>query len=406
MSSVARHRLLSWLALYGTLALTSCTGVVETAPLVMEHGALGYAPTCHSTLGAYYLPRALLRITAQSNGTTLSGSVEPAQTFVADPAQTFCLDYLALPNSHDVVTVQREVNGLLTSISSNVVDKTPDIAKSLIAIGENIALQAGRSGGVAGANETLDVEFDPFVWNELMAANRGLRRFGFCLYVEGHSFPTLGLSPAQLVAAGQQWCDTSNPAFYRPRRDELAALPVPVEVMKTGVVYRPNLPHKIVVMRKSDPGGPGKWSIFQTKRVDMPNVSPVLSIGIDRAAFATRKTTLNFTKGVLTDVAIDKTSELAGFVGIPLAAAKAIVDVPAQIVTLRITDTNNQTALLNAQSGMLQALATYQQTVGSAPPRSARLAGPDARSGRFIGGCIDAGADPDACNNAARNATR
>lgn len=393
------------------LLATACTRVIETAPLTApaEVNALGFAPTCQSALGAYYLPRALIRIkaAASANVTSLpSGGLEADTKFVADREQTLCLDYLALPTSQDVVTVQREPNGLLSSVYSNVEDRTPQIVNSLVAIGTNIALERGRTGlfDTAQPNETLDVEFDPFVWGELMVANDALRRFGFCVYVEGHTFPAHGRSAADLLAAGQRWCTAPYAGPHRPTRDEFATLPVPIEVMKTGILYRPNVPHKIVIMRKADPGGSGKWMLYQTKRVDVPNVSPVLSIGVERAMFTTRKTTLTFNKGVLTDVTIDKGSELVGFVSIPLAVAKAMVDVPGQIVKLRITDTNNQIALLDAQSKLIQSIASYKNVVGVNPAIGVRsTALPEVRNAQIIGACMDAGGQFEMCKNVARS---
>jgi hypothetical protein len=171
--------------------------------------------------------------------------------------------------------------------------------------------------------------------------------------------------------------------------------------MSSGVLYRPNIAHKVVILRRRDPGGRAPWTVYQTKQVDMPNISPVLAIGVDRAIFANRKTTLSFSKGVLTDVAINKGSELVGFVQIPLAVAKAIVDVPGQIVTLRLVDTQNKTALLTAQTQLIQAIAAYRQTTGSDPilGRSAPL--PEERRARIRAACADANGLAELCKGLA-----
>ena len=377
--------------------MAACTQVVETIPI--EVGPLPYGPTCRSSFGAYYLPRALLRVKANAADTITLGAdgVELSSNTVGDRNQLFCLDHLAQANSEDQIAVQRDVNGLLSSISSKVVDKTPEIAAKLIEVGENLAVAARNANGVPPVSgQTVDLEFDPFNWDELTSVKRALRRFGFCIYVEGYSFHLTSRDPAEALAAGQVWCDSTNPARPEPATDEFASLPVSPEVMRSGVLYRPNITYKVVILRRPDPGSRTKWTLFQTKRIDMPNISPVLSIGVERAVFTTRKTTLNFNKGVLTDVAIDKKSELAGFVSIPLAAAKAIVDVPGQIVTLRITDTSNKTALLVAQTQLIEAMAAYKTANaanGSLPGgRSATLA--QRRSAEIYGACQNAGGGP------------
>jgi hypothetical protein len=387
------------------LALLSCTEVVETVPLTV--GPLPYGPTCHSAFGAYYLPRALLHVTATAGTDTNTLDTSPlaaSLTVVADRTQPLCLDFLSLPNSQDIVTVQRDPKdpALLASISSDVTDQTPQIVTSLIQTGENLAVAARLAPtGTTLPADTADLEFDPFNWDELVTAKKALRRFGYCLYIEGFSFNIRSRDPAHLLAAGRAWCDQANPVPPAVPTDEYSALPIAPEVMSSGVLYRPNITHKVVILRRRDPGGREPWTVYQTKQVDMPNVSPVLSIGVQRAMFANRKTTLNFNKGVLTDVAINKGSELVGFVQIPLALAKAIVDVPGQIVTLRLVDTQNKTALLTAQTQLIQAIAAYRQTTGSNPivGRSAPL--PEERSARIRAACSDAGGPDDLCKSLA-----
>lgn len=380
--------------------LSGCGRVVETSGLVP--GPMGYGPTCHSSLGSYYLPRGLLRIKAQAGATSIaSAGLEADVTMVADRDQPFCLDYLSSPTSDDLIVVKRDPKGLLVGVTSEVEDKTPAIANALIETAEAAVIAAARAAALeaAGAGDRLDVEFDPFVWQELLTVNRALKRFGFCLYVEGRTFPIDGLDPAAIVTAGRQWCALENPPVFIPPGDEFAALPVAPEVMRTGILYRPNIAHKIVVLRKSDPTGRRPWQIYQTKRVEMPNVSPILSIGVERAMFATRKTTLAFNRGVLTDVTIDKGSEVAGFVSIPLNVARAVVRVPGEILTLRITDTSNRIALINAQIGLIKAVNERNAVApAAAAPRSA-----DARTGQFVGACLDARGPLDGCEALARN---
>lgn len=357
-----------------------CTQVIETFPIESDGSP---APLCHSALGYYQLPRSLLNISATANpapGATSTSPLAvnpPTVTFtaatipVADRRQGFCLDYLGLVTSEDIVTVQRDNQGLLTSISSNVTDRTPQIVQNFIATGENLAIAAARDARLtAPTTDTLSMQFDPFLWEDLMAAKVALRRFGFCLYVEGFSFPTYGLSASGLRDAADRWCSTeaSRTPLYENPLYTLATSPVSPGAMRTGILYRPKMAYKVVILRKVDPNDRKPWTLYQTIRVDMVNASPVLSIGIQRAAFANRKTTVNFDYGTLADVAVDKDSEAAGFVVIPLSIAQAIVDVPAQILKIRLADTQNQAVLLQAQGQLFQAMSDYSKLVGQQSP--------------------------------------
>jgi hypothetical protein len=129
---------------------------------------------------------------------------------------------------------------------------------------------------------------------------------------------------------------------------------------------------------------------------------------VERAAFARRITEISFREGVLTDVMINKESELERFAGIPLRIARAIVDIPAQIVQFRIIDIKGQTEILDAQGKLIQAVADYKRTVNAADPLSAAAIDAGAksatvRSGQFVGACVNGGGDPATCVSMARS---
>jgi hypothetical protein len=390
-----------------TLVLAGCARVIESD--IIGPNGYGYyngGPLCHSALGHYFLPKAMLSITATADkaaGTqTADWTMEPH----ADRSQAFCLDYLESVTSKDIVTVQRTDEGLLQTLNANVEDRTPAIVTSLVQTAENLTIAAAREAGVPGPDlDTVKFQFDPFVWDELILAKSELRRFNLCIYVEGFSFPTDGMSSAQILAAARRWCslDAHATQRYEPPIYAFANQPVPREVLGSGIMYRPTAPYRLVMLHQKS----GVWELYRNKQFDMPNASPVLSIGIERAVFTTRKTSLVFNNGTLTDVAIDKSSELEGFVQIPLAVAQAIVDIPAQIVQIRLSDVQSHEALIQAQGNLITASAAYANllaTGGRDAPRAGGLAGSRstaARSGQFIGGCINAGGDAKTCGDIA-----
>lgn len=379
-------------------ALLAACSMVETVvsgdPFLDGSGTVA-APGCVSQLGAYRLPTGLVRLVATL--TTNPGEALPIlnlelqPVIVADRSQTLCLDYLASPTSKDVIGVQRDPNMLLKRVGSLAQDQTPEILKTVIATGAELAVAGGRSGtGEAGRTEWLDITFDPFGPAEMADAKRALRRLGLCLYVEGHSFAP--------PATPEKWCAAAD-VLQGSRAAEAARLPVDPAAYGRGVLYRPKMQHKIVVYRKADPTGVVPWRLYHTQRVELPNLAPILSIGVERAVFATRKTDLVFTDGVLTDVRIEKDSELFGFVSIPLGLAKAIVDVPARILKIRIGDTSQEALLLQSEIELIKATYAYENRV---PTATADPGGVEARSGTFTGACLDANGPLDDCARAGR----
>jgi hypothetical protein len=390
-----------------TLALVSsaCSQVLETQ-MIWPESPLS-EPQCHSALGYYYLPKTLLSLQVNSDKSKGTQAVIWGTETHADRNQAFCLDYLASAAAIDNVTVQRTEEGLLTNINASVEDRTPAIVTALVQTAENFAI-AARAAPVPGQTDFLNIQFDPFVWEDLMLAKAELRRFDMCIYVEGFSFPTEGMTSAQVRAAASKWCSTDAHATprYDPRGYTLASLPVPPEVMRAGILYRPMATHRIVILHQKS----GVWELYQSKRVEMPNASPVLSIGVQRAMFTKRQTTLAFSNGTLTDVAVDKGSEAEGFVVIPLAVAKALADIPAQIIQVRIADVQSHAALIQAQGNLVNATAQYAALVaatngnaGSTAGRAAAIAGSGSefRTGQFVGGCLNAGGDPTTCKGLA-----
>jgi hypothetical protein len=387
--------------------LVACSNVIETR-WVDGPGSLS-SPACSSALGYYYLPKSLISLTAKADPTTTPAAItvtlSPTLTTIADrELKFFCLDYLSSPVSKDAVTINRNENGLLESISANVVDRTPAIAAQLIQTAENLAIGAARGTAFPQQPDNLNVQFDPFSWRDLLLVKAALRRFGYCLYVEGYSFPTGGLTAAQVHAAANTWCstDASVTAPYEHPLYKFANLSISPELMQQGVLYRPKTTHKIVILFKKDPKSVnGTWDLYQTKLFEMPNATPVLAIGVERAMFATRITSINFTDGTLTDVAIDKDSEAVGFVQIPLVAAQAIVDIPGQIIKFRLADTQSHAALIQAQGNLLNAIASYNsaisQTATSAAGATASLKSATVRNGEFLGGCVNAGGGAASC---------
>jgi hypothetical protein len=361
------------------MAVSGCTEVLETRPF--QPGVEAAGETCTTPFGVYYLPKALLQIYFNPPETLV---VTPK--FVADDSQRACLDYLASATSDDVIKVTRTADGLLEAVSSKVTDRTPDIALKLLNVAESAAIAGGRAQtGIAA--EPINLTFDPFDARQARTAKEALRRLGLCLFVEGYSFDPEKTTP-------QEWCAQTNPKPYRAPVAALAYLPAEEIAHAAGLLYRPNIAHKIVMMRKSDPGGRGGWILTNTWRIEMPNVSPIFSLNIGRTVFATNRTEVTFRQGVLADIRIEKGSELWGIATIPVALAKTIAEIPAQILQFQLADTQAEAKLLDAQATLLAATIAYSQKAAAAG-RS------DGRSGNFVDNCINAQGPPDECQRLA-----
>jgi hypothetical protein len=124
---------------------------------------------------------------------------------------------------------------------------------------------------------------------------------------------------------------------------------------RQGIFYRPRRTRTIYLFIKRDLRRAGGWKLRASQAVAMENDSPTMFVGIDRTFFASRRTTVDFDDGVLTDINITKGSELVGFVSIPLYIAQSIVALPAQIVQVRINQDNRRAQLIDARKKLIDA---------------------------------------------------
>jgi hypothetical protein len=131
--------------------------------------------------------------------------------------------------------------------------------------------------------------------------------------------------------------------------------PVPVSSLTTycegdGVCFRPLRPYIVTITLGGVP--------FRSETVLMPNGAPILSLPVHRAAFVKNITNATFDQGILTEVHIEKPSELLGFVEIPLAIAKAISEIPGELLQFKIDYSTKEKQLADAQKAQLDAVQT------------------------------------------------
>jgi hypothetical protein len=205
----------------------------------------------------------------------------------------------------------------------------------------------------------IDIEYDPFDVEQTAHVNNRIREYGFCLVLENFSFNVH-------AATAQQYC--RNPIGVAQRSERYARWyadykTTDVKLTYPGIVYRPRAAYQLRIYTKNDPQGPEAWLVRKTEPYYFENISPILSVRVDRTTFAHRKTALMFDNGALTDVCISKTSELEEAIEIPLDIAKGIVSLPTQIIQIQydqIADSNNfldaEKRLVMAQQRLIDAM--------------------------------------------------
>lgn len=380
------------------LALAGCA-VIGSAPVLVNEPSL--PARCKSSLGSYSLPKTVLsfqitkEVTPPGPPNHRLKDIEPKQ--VPDNQHMFCLDHLRSPLASDEVRVfknkivveeedpakteneggiivpkKRKVTEIkykstpyLQLIASRAVDNTAGIVRRFIRTAFILLTNKGSFSG--GRSQTLtafgstqevvvaDFQVDPFDYREMARVNASIRRFGFCLVLEDYTFNRHAASIDRYCQAPQQTAGSTPP----PSAEAIQRLHYLVPKPTAGIFYRPRAAYRISVFTKNDPDGRGPWRATYSKNVAMENIMPIVSVGVGRAAFATRRTGLIFKDGALTNVCISKGSELEGAIQIPLDVIYGIVALPSEMLIAAIDDANTSKALLEAQKNLIEAQNQY-----------------------------------------------
>src|SRR3546814_13925539 len=120
----------------------------------------------------------------------------------------------------------------------------------------------------------------------------------------------------------------------------------PASKCKVGICYRPEEPFDLVLF--VDKAEYDRTSLL------LPTKAKLVEIPVTRAAFVEKTTTIDFEEGTLKQVDISKPSEVLEIVSLPVEILKALVDIPAELIPLKIDTTNQEKTLIDAQKANIE----------------------------------------------------
>jgi hypothetical protein len=380
------------------LALAGCA-VVGSAPTFDEGGKVSLG--CRSTLGSYSLPKTVINLVITKLKTEpfhVLQAITPTQ--VTDNQHTFCLDHLRSPTASDevrvfknkisvveatddpvnspagialrqrpkITAVNQKSTPFLQLVASKAVDHTAGIIRRLV---RAAFILLTNSGGFSSARSSVgrpfkdnaanpivvaDFTVDPFDHYDMARVNDAVRGYGFCFVLEDYTFNTSRLTADQYCRAPRKGVEGGAPLAAAAIRDLHYLVPKP----KDGIFYRPRASYRLSVYINDDPGGRGNaWRLGSIQNLKAENIMPIVSVGVDRAVFATRRTGLVFTDGALTNVCISKGSEVESAIQIPLDVIYGLVALPSETLRAALDDADTSRQLLEAQKRLITAQNNY-----------------------------------------------
>lgn len=202
---------------------------------------------------------------------------------------------------------------------------------------------------------SFSADFDPASPAQAAVSNSGLRDFGFCLLLNDGQVP---------ITDRDSYCD--DPLGYGRRKGWNAHTGDRFEGYVSygeGLLYRPRLNYTLYVFKKKERKLPGGWQLDGQHLVSVPNLAPMISVGVSRTLFANRNTVIEFDRGALLNIAIRKDSELVNALDIPLSLVRRVTEMPTNIVKLRIRNTDASRQLAEKQKELLEAEISYNKTL-------------------------------------------
>ena len=204
----------------------------------------------------------------------------------------------------------------------------------------------------------LSLDFDPTDPYEAAVFNKGLIEHDHCAFLGDGK---IDLRDAKRYCQ-DPWAYAQSRGF-RPRAKPSAAgshrEPSAFRPYKGGVLYRARVTFPFYIFKRVG----GNWQLVHQEKVELANTGPIVSVGVDRALFASRNTEVVFDKGTLNKITIKKGSELQAFAGIPLALVTSIVKLPSQVLLMKIDQTTDTTQLIQVNQAIIDAQMAYNKTL-------------------------------------------
>mgnify|MGYP000468378653 CR=1 FL=1 len=264
----------------------------------------------------YYLPKQLYNVTFSQNEDCSLGLAIAKGELVADKSHRYSLQPIQSHLRSDSFKFTTGSNGLLsaTQFTNTGVGET-----IILNIVKSAAAVAPFDGG-SPVSETCD---KVSVINAIDPA----------LPADRDAVDTLAVATGRYI----DWDTSLNTSVDAP------------PAKKKGIYYRRSLPYR---MSLSCLEGAPIDCTPQVLSLSLPQASPVSVLAPLGAPFATNTDKFSFSDGMLTGAESARKSELIAITSIPLTAAKAILEVPKELLTLRTQKVTAENTL-NTQEQIL-----------------------------------------------------
>ena len=289
----------------------------------------------------YYLPKANIKIITEAKFKIVSGNLPQIieQSFslekqiIPDENYLFLLKHVSNWLVNDELKLTINKTGLLSTLEIIAEDKFPSIINTFSQSSSSIF---SNKTAIRSTNEA-DVSIKEFKRELIIDLSEFKTREGKYLKKE-------------FTALTETGAECKFGFFITKTEKEAESLPFNGSYSFQGIIVRPVKPIKFTIVPTSEilkeKNSPSVFFDF------FPDQSRILEVPIKRAMFVKKMNNLTIENGMLTVNEIKKPSEFEGVISVPIKIAKAIVSIPAQLISLKIDRTNKQKQLNQAMQDL------------------------------------------------------
>jgi hypothetical protein len=263
-----------------------------------------------------------------------------------DPEAHLLYRFTPSSAADDVIEVDTDSNGLLTSVSSDNTDRTGDIAISVA----QLIFTFSTQGAAPPTLQTLvqpppvlpfKASYDPLDPDDVNLVRAPLAKKNFCILVNKETE-----LPGTPLEVANKLCGKGSVA-PPPVARTLFPVPVtPYALAHPGIYYRKTVSLPVHVYSRIETGA--DWTLVWAGQEQFFDPSELYQVTIDRASFVQKKTLIKFSDGSLTSIRMEKPSQTLAFMSIPVKVARIIFAIP-------LAGLQQDTALVQAQTNALNA---------------------------------------------------
>jgi hypothetical protein len=331
----------------------------------------------------YYLPESLLKIrstakvrVSYNEDKSINGDncrvIE--QTFVvtgemiADTKHLLALNYTSNWLASDIIKYGVNSKGLLETVNVTAEDRTAQIVAKLAEAPKAILSAAPAKGEGTDRIKEYTQDFlikasainkteTTILWTIIVANESGLTDFTtvdakFTIKTDSPMSTEVLYKPAGTASSKAEELGTFEQLLVSTNKTDNANKEV------AGILTRPL---KMFSLDISAEGLSAPVSVY----IPVADNSKLILVPVKRAPFVKKVNNMTIAEGIVTSNEITNPSSLEGFISIPIDIAKAIVSIPAQLVTFRFDNTTRLTELETAKLTYEKAiLANEKYTIG------------------------------------------